>query len=57
MYFSEAFIVFTSNLGIYSDGPAGERVQNVSSSEPFEIVKAKVRAGIEDHFKSRAQPP
>jgi hypothetical protein len=51
VYFSEAFIVFTSNLGIYSEGPAGERVQNVSPSDPFETVKAKVRSGIEEHFK------
>ena len=51
VYFSEAFIVFTSNLGIYSEGPAGERVQNVSPSDPFEAVKAKVRSGIEEHFK------
>jgi hypothetical protein len=57
VYFSEAFIVFTSNLGIYSDGPAGERVQNVSPSEPFELVKTKVRAGIEDHFKSVLNRP
>src|SRR5262249_37745441 len=51
VYFSEAFIVFTSNLGIYTDGPTGERVQSVLPSEPFETVKAKVRAGIEHHFK------
>ena len=51
VYFSEAFIVFTSNLGIYSDGPTGERVPNVSPNEPFETVKAKVRAEIENHFK------
>jgi ATP-dependent Clp protease ATP-binding subunit ClpA len=57
VYFSEAFIVFTSNLGIHSDGPAGERVQNVLPGEPFEIVKAKVRAGIEDHFKSVLNRP
>jgi hypothetical protein len=51
VYFSEAFIVFTSNLGIYSVGPSGERMPNVSPNEPFEIVKAKVRAEIENHFK------
>jgi hypothetical protein len=51
VYFSEAFIVFTSNLGIYSVGPSGERMPNVSPNEPFEIVKAKVRAEIEHHFK------
>jgi hypothetical protein len=51
VYFSEAFIVFTSNLGIYSDGPDGKRLQNVSPSDSFETVKAKVRSGIETHFK------
>jgi hypothetical protein len=51
VYFSEAFIVFTSNLGIYSIGPTGERVPNVLPSEPFETVKRKVRAEIDDHFK------
>jgi ATP-dependent Clp protease ATP-binding subunit ClpA len=57
VYFSEAFIVFTSNLGIYSDVPAGERVQNVSPSDPFETVKAKVRVGIERHFKAVLNRP
>jgi hypothetical protein len=51
VYFSEAFIVFTSNLGIYSVGPSGERMPNVSPNEPFETVKTKVRAEIENHFK------
>lgn len=43
------FVVFTSNLGIYADGPGGERVLNVSPGEPFEAVQAKVRAGIDHH--------
>ena len=57
VYFSEAFIVFTSNLGIYVDGPEGKRVLNVSPEEPFETVKAKVRAGIENYFKSVLNRP
>ena len=57
VYFSEAFIVFTSNLGIYADGPTGDRVPNVSPDETFEAVKAKVRAGIENHFKSVLNRP
>ena len=56
VYFSEAFIVFTSNLGIYSDGPAGERVQSVSTGASVR-AKAKVRAGIEKHFKSVLNRP
>jgi ATP-dependent Clp protease ATP-binding subunit ClpA len=57
VYFSEAFIIFTSNLGIYSGGAAGDRVENVSPSEPFETLNAKVRAGIEEHFKSVLNRP
>jgi ATP-dependent Clp protease ATP-binding subunit ClpA len=57
VYFSEALIIFTSNLGIYSGGAAGDRVQNVSPSEPFETLNAKVRAGIEEHFKSVLNRP
>jgi ATP-dependent Clp protease ATP-binding subunit ClpA len=57
VYFSEAFIVFTSNLGIYSDGPGGNRVRHVLPNETFETVKAKVRAGIEYHFKSVLNRP
>src|SRR4030088_2652059 len=51
VYFSEAFIIFTSNLGIYTIGPSGERLPNVQSDEPFDSVKRKVRAEVEKHFK------
>jgi energy-coupling factor transporter ATP-binding protein EcfA2 len=51
VYFSEALIVFTSNLGIYKLTDAGERVLNVSSSEPYAAVKQKVESEIERHFK------
>lgn len=51
VYFSEALIVFTSNLGIYRTDPAGARVANVSSDQPFAEVQSRVRAEIEAHFK------
>ena len=51
VYFSEALIVFTSNLGIYKNSPDGARVANVQSSDPYSEVKAKVLAEIESHFK------
>jgi hypothetical protein len=51
VYFSETFIVFTSNLGIYRTGPEGERVPNVSPGNALEVVRDKVRAEIERHFK------
>lgn len=51
VYFSEALIVFTSNLGIYKLTDTGERALNVSPSEPYETVKQKVESEIERHFK------
>ena len=57
VYFSEAFIVFTSNLGIYVPGPSGERIANVTPEETFEGVRRKVRSEIEKHFKQVLNRP
>jgi ATP-dependent Clp protease ATP-binding subunit ClpA len=57
VYFSETFIVFTSNLGIYAPGPSGERIANVTPDETFDTVKRKVRGEIEKHFKSVLNRP
>jgi energy-coupling factor transporter ATP-binding protein EcfA2 len=57
VYFSEAFIIFTSNLGIYVPGPAGERIANVTPEETFEGVRRKVRSEIEKHFKQVLNRP
>ena len=57
VYFSEAFIVFTSNLGIYTPGPSGERIANVTPEETFDAVKRKVRSEIEKHFKQVLNRP
>lgn len=51
VYFSEALIVFTSNLGIYKMTDSGERELNISQQEPYEAVKPKVESEIERHFK------
>lgn len=51
VYFSEALIIFTSNLGIYRVDNNGERVANVLPDEPFENVSRKVKSEIERHFK------
>lgn len=51
VYFSEALIIFTSNLGIYSTGIDGVRVANVTPEQPFEEVRSRVRAEIANHFK------
>ena len=51
VYFSEAFLIFTSNLGIYRLDATGERVPNVLLTEAFEEVQRKVRDEIARHFK------
>lgn len=51
VYFSETIIVFTSNLGIYTTDEYGQKHQNVSSGEPYEVIEKKVRSAIEDYFK------
>jgi ATP-dependent Clp protease ATP-binding subunit ClpA len=51
VYFSEALIVFTSNLGIYRVTPDGDRVPNVTPTDGLEVVREKVRAEIDRHFK------
>lgn len=51
VYFSEALIIFTSNLGIYSTGRDGERRANVTSDQSFAEVQSRVRGEIENHFK------
>jgi ATP-dependent Clp protease ATP-binding subunit ClpA len=57
VYFSEAFIVFTSNLGIYRLDAEGNRVPNVSPDNEYAEVQAKVRAEIENHFKLALNRP
>ena len=51
VYFTEAFIVFTSNLGIYQTDSSGERKATVSQTDPFEIIQKRIREEIEQHFK------
>ena len=57
VYFSEAFIVFTSNLGIYRLEPDGSRVPNVAPHDAFDVVQARVRSEIERHFKLTLNRP
>ncbi len=56
-YFSEAILVFTSNLGIYVEDEAGRRVQNVAPGDDYALVEAKVRGAIGDYFKYRLSRP
>jgi hypothetical protein len=51
VYFSEAFLIFTSNLGIYCRDSSGERVANTTQDDDFEMVERKVSSEIDRYFK------
>ena len=56
-YFSEAVIVFTSNLGIVVEDEHGRRTQSVTPGQPYAEVESRVRLAIAEHFKFRLQRP
>ena len=51
VYFSEAIIIFTSNLGIYVKDAFGNRQPNVTMDMEYGEVRTRVRSAIEDYFK------
>lgn len=57
VYFSEAVIIFTSNLGIFVEDEHGERVQNVTPGTPYPEVERRVRESIEHYFKFTLSRP
>jgi len=56
-YFSEAILVFTSNLGIFVEDEHGRRVQSVAPGDPQDVVESRVRNAIQDYFKFRLSRP
>jgi ATP-dependent Clp protease ATP-binding subunit ClpB len=57
VYFSEAVLVFTSNLGIYREGPGGERVPNVTPDMERPEAEQRIRDEIKRHFTERLGRP
>lgn len=57
VYFSEAVIIFTSNLGIYKNDENGHRVLNVKPDESYADVERKVRSEISNYFKTQLNRP
>lgn len=57
VHFSEAVIIFTSNLGIFREDENGQRVLNVSPEASYVEVERRVRSSIEDYFRFDLQRP
>ncbi|GHT94205.1 chaperone [Betaproteobacteria bacterium] len=56
-YFSETILVFTSNLGIYTEDAGGVRMPNVQPGDAYETVEARVKGAIADYFKYHLSRP
>ena len=50
VYFSEAIIIFTSNLGMYITNESGNRVPNATLDMPYKDIKARIHRAIKDYF-------
>lgn len=57
VFFSDALIVFTSNLGISREQPDGTIQTLVSPDTPADEFEQQLLAGIRDHFVRRLQRP
>ena len=57
VYFSEAVVVFTSNLGIHRIDASGDRVPTVTPADSYAVVEQRVRSEIERHFKTQLNRP
>jgi ATP-dependent Clp protease ATP-binding subunit ClpB len=62
VYFSEAVIIFTSNLGVFipgqdSSGAMSQRVQNVKPGMEYQEVKKRLLEAINNYFKFELNRP
>lgn len=51
VYFSECVIIFTSNLGMYTEGEDGKRRPSVTSKQSYREIAPILKGAIENHFK------
>jgi ATP-dependent Clp protease ATP-binding subunit ClpA len=57
VYFSEALIIFTSNLGVYTEDEHGRRILNVNYEDPAEVTAKNILDEIRNFFNSKLNRP
>ena len=58
MYFSEALIIFTSNLGVVGqEAETGKRFQTITPDMDYNTIQKELLATIKDYFKYTIQRP
>lgn len=58
MYFSEALIIFTSNLGVVGqEAETGKRYQTITPNMDYDTIQKELLSTIKDYFKYTIQRP
>ncbi len=57
VYFSEALIIFTSNLGIYKEDEYGGRIPNITFADTYEEMSEKMMDEIRNFFNTKLNRP
>ena len=56
-FFSEALIIFTSNMGMFGNSRADNMGMNVMPSDPHEVVVEKITKAVQDYFRFELKRP
>ncbi|MDQ2089884.1 AAA family ATPase [Marimonas arenosa] len=56
-YFSEALIIFTSNIGMFGSRRENNMGMNVMPSDPHNVVEQKINKAVQDHFRFELKRP
>ncbi len=56
-YFSEALIIFTSNIGMFGGARSMNMGMNILPSDPYDALDRKIQDAVEDHFRYDLQRP
>lgn len=57
VYFSQALIIFTSNLGIYKEDEYGNKVPNVNFTDDYDEIVKKIKTEIKAFFTNKLGRP
>ncbi|PIB28295.1 hypothetical protein BFP78_00110 [Gaetbulibacter sp. 5U11] len=57
VYFSQALIIFTSNLGIYKEDEYGNKVPNVNFQDDYSEIVEKIKTEIKAFFTNKLGRP
>jgi ATP-dependent Clp protease ATP-binding subunit ClpA len=57
VYFAESLIIFTSNLGIYTEDDRGRRVPNITTDHNYKEMSERIMNEIRQFFNAKLNRP